>query len=594
MGQKTLLLIIPLILTVGITLVFVANNNDVFASHEIDCTDGEVTVIRVNDPKPICINEETAEKWVSYGIATIVTHQSEDVEESMEKPEVCTMDYTPVCGVDEKTYSNMCMLEGAKVEFAHEGECEIEDVEKEMMEEEIIVVEEEIVEDEIKMMKDEPAKSHGKTLFTNVNIFDGVNDGLQKDMNVLVVENKIQTISNQDIENDHNTFVIDGNGRTLMPGLIDIHSHLAIVKDVRVLENMALDEIAIRTQLAANDWLMDGYTTVRDVGGPVMGLKRVIDSGDVAGPRIFPSGAMLSQTSGHGDWRALNDPNPSLTGVVSQNLERMGFFMIVDGVPDVLAATRQNLMQGATQIKIMAGGGGSSSYDPIDTCQFTPDEIAAIVSAADDWGTYVTAHTFQPRCMQELIELGVKGLDHAFMLDEDTAKMASENNVWILPQMNGVSHYLLENPNLPADKIAVIQKLQENGQKMVDLIKKYNLKTGLATDVLGERDAGSKQRHYELFIHSEFYGNYQTLVHATSMGGELVALSGLRNNYDGKLGVIEEGALADILLVDGNPLDDLSVIGANPKLYDANLEYGVDTILLIMKDGVIYKNTLRN
>jgi len=431
-----------------------------------------------------------------------------------------------------------------------------------------------------------------KILFTNVDIFDGVNESLQQNMNVLVQGNKIQTISSTQITPGANTLVIDGSGKTLMPGLIDIHSHLAIVKDIRETEKMSLDEIAIRTQLAANDWLMDGYTTVRDLGGPVMGLKRVIDSGDVPGPRVFPSGAMISQTSGHGDWRDLNDPNPSLSGIRSSNLETMGFFWIADGVPDVLASTRQNLMQGATQIKIMAGGGGSSSYDPIDTCQFTPEEISAIVSAAEDWNTYVTAHTFQPHCMQELIELGVKGLDHAFMLDDETAKMAAENGVWVLPQMNGLSHYLLENPNLPSDKISVIEKLQNNAQTMVDAMKKHNVKTAFATDVLGEREDASKQRHYSLFIHAEYFGNYQTLVHATSMGGELVAMSGPRNNYDGKLGVIEEGALADILLVDGNPLEDLSLMGSNPKWYDAQYQPGVDTINIIMKDGVIYKNTL--
>ena len=236
-------------------------------------------------------------------------------------------------------------------------------------------------------------------LFTNVNIFDGIHDGLQNDMYVHVMGNKIQTISENNIPVNKNTAIIDGTGLTLMPGLIDIHSHLAIVKDVRDLENMMLDEIAIRSQITANDWLMDGYTTVRDVGGPVFGLKRVIDSGDVVGPRIFPSGAMISQTAGHGDWRAPNDPNPSLSGIIPTNLERMGFFSIADGVPNVLATTRQNLMQGATQIKIMAGGGGSSSYDPIDTCQYTFNEILGIVSATDDWNTYVTAHTFQPRCM---------------------------------------------------------------------------------------------------------------------------------------------------------------------------------------------------
>jgi imidazolonepropionase-like amidohydrolase len=499
---------------------------------------------------------------VEQRIITIPQSKSLLIPSHTSEPMACTRDYRPVCSVDGKTYGNLCTLESFGASFSYHGECNAN-------------------------------SNSGKILFSNVDVFDGVNDGLKQNMNVLVEGNKIKTISSGIIPSDRNTMVIEGKGKTLMPGLIDVHAHLAVVDHIRPTGyNLSLDDVAIMSTLTAKDWLMDGYTTVRDLGGPVFGLKHSIDSGDVVGPRIFPSGAMISQTSGHGDWRDRSDPNVTLSGDITSSLERMGFFLIADGVPNALASTRQNLMQGATQIKIMAGGGGSSSYDPIDTCQFTPEEIKAIVSAADDWNTYVTAHTFQPNCMQELIQFGVKGLDHAFNLDEATAKMAAENNVWVLPQMNGVSQYLLEDPNLPSDKIETIKAMQENAPKMVEMIEKYNVKTAFATDALGPREDSSKQRHYELFLHSEYYGNYKTLVHATSMGGELVSMSGPRNNYDGKLGAIEEGALADMLLVDGNPLEDLSVIGANSKWRDAQYSPGVDTIKLIMKDGMIYKNTL--
>ena len=551
--------LIPIILSAGVFLMFQDANAEESIPAWIKITakfwiNGEVT-----DDEFI----SALQFLVEQGILTIPQSQSILSSQTSVPTKACTMDYRPVCSLDGTTYGNLCALESLGAKFSHHGECHTR-------------------------------IDTGKILFANVDIFDGVSDGLKQNMNVLVEGNKIKTISNSNIDYDHrNTVVINGQGKTLMPGLVDAHAHVAMIDHIRPTGyDNTLDDVAILSTLTAKDWLMDGYTTVRDLGGPVFGLKRAIDSGEIAGPRIFPSGAMISQTSGHGDWRDRSDPNVTLSGEVTSSPERMGFFVIADGVPNALAATRQNLMQGATQIKIMAGGGGSSSYDPIDTCQFTPEEIKAIVSTTDDWNTYVTAHTFQPYCMQELIQLGVKVLDHAFQLDEETAKMAAENGVWVIPQMNGVSPYMLDNPNLPADKVAIIKKMQDNASTMVDVMEKYNVKTALATDSLGPRDENSKQRHYELYIHSEYYGNYKTLVHATSMGGELVSMSGPRNNYDGKIGVIAEGALADMLLVDGNPLEDISVIGGNSKWFDAQYDPGVHTIKVIMKDGVIYKNTL--
>ena len=360
MRQKTLWLIVPIILTVGITLVFVANNNDVFASHEIDCADGEVTVIRVNDPKPICITEETAEKWVSYGIATIVTHSSDDAEESMEKPEVCTMDYTPVCGVDEKTYSNMCMLEGAEVGLAHEGECEIKVMEEEMMEEEVMgeeVMEDEMMEEEIKVTETsfpensltKPCtrdyrpvcgldtvtysnmcvlksnggifshhgqcvgpKKTGSVLFQNVNIFDGTSDTLQQNMNVLVEGNMITQVSKNEITVDHNTPVIEAHGMTLTPGMLDAHTHLSHMESDPLwgFENRDWMYQGATAGKDAEKMLLRGFTTVRDTGGATTGLQKAIDNGRVIGPRILSSGAYISMTSGHGDFAGLYSLSP--------------------------------------------------------------------------------------------------------------------------------------------------------------------------------------------------------------------------------------------------------------------------------------------
>jgi len=432
-----------------------------------------------------------------------------------------------------------------------------------------------------------------RVLFTNVNIFDGKNNKLQQNMNVLVEGNKITKISSSTINSNSNTLVIEGNGKTLMPGLIDGHVHFAINHNYGVIENdKTLEDITIRSTLFAKHWLMDGYTTVRDAGGPVFGLKRAIDAGEVPGPRIFPSGAMISQTSGHGDFRALNDPHPTIEGVRAANWERMGIVAIADGRDEVLTQTRQNLMQGATQIKIMAGGGGSSKYDPIDTCQYTLDEIKAAVEAASDWNTYVMAHIFLPKCMDRAMDAGVKTFEHAFFIDEPTAKRISEEGVYLVSQMTGFSPEALNNPLLPSDKLYIIENFVNYQEEYAELVTKYDLKVVHQTDAVGEPEDAAKQIRYELYYRGELFGPFEALKQATSVAGEMMELSGPRNNYDGKLGVVEEGALADILLVDGNPLEDLSVLGANSKWFDAETPQEIQTINIIMKDGVIYKNSL--
>ena len=235
-------------------------------------------------------------------------------------------------------------------------------------------------------------------LFNNVRIFDGKSETLTSG-NVLVEGNLIKQVSAGTIRAAGAT-VIDGGGRTLMPGLIDGHAHVMINADFGAIEtNMDLTDLAYRVTRVAERFLMDGFTAVRDMGGPAFGLQRNIDSGVVIGPRVYPSGAFISQTSGHGDFRDRSDAGFSyaIPGDTS-NFERFGIGNVADGVPAVLAATRLNLRNGATQIKIMAGGGGASRFDPIDTTQYSVEETCAIVEAVADWGTYVAAHVFTDRC----------------------------------------------------------------------------------------------------------------------------------------------------------------------------------------------------
>lgn len=444
--------------------------------------------------------------------------------------------------------------------------------------------------------KDKPAAPE-QVLFKNVNIFDGKHDKLSKAMNLLVEKNLIKIISSKAIKTNSNATVIEGGGRTLMPGLIDGHAHVMINAHFNSVEkDMDLTDLAYRVTLVAKRFLMDGFTAVRDMGGPAFGLRRNIDAGIIDGPRIYPSGGFISQTSGHGDFRDRADGGFSIHDVGDlSNFERMGIGNVANGVPEVLAATRLNLRNGATQIKIMAGGGGSSRFDPIDTTQYSEAEVCAIVEAAKDWGTYVAAHVFNDRSVNRLLKCGVKSFEHGFFISEKTMKKIAKAGGYVVPQMWGLSPDLAKNPLMPKEKVPEVALLQKKYGDFGKKLLKNNVKVVFASDYVGVFEDAERARRYELWWRTQAFGsNFEVLKQLTSTAGEMLALSGPRNPYqDGKQGVIEKGAYADILLVDGNPLKDITVIGGNNKWFDADPEYKpIETLKLIMKDGKIYKNTL--
>jgi imidazolonepropionase-like amidohydrolase len=434
-----------------------------------------------------------------------------------------------------------------------------------------------------------------QVLFKNVNIFDGWTDGLVMGQDVLIEGNLIKQITKEIEAPD--AIVIKGDGRTLMPGLIDGHAHVMINAHFDTVEkNMDLTDISYRVTRVAERFLLDGFTSVRDMGGPAFGLRRNIDAGIIIGPRFFPSGAFISQTSGHGDFRDRGDGGFSIqdAGDLS-NFERMGIGNVANGVPEVLAATRLNLRNGATQIKIMAGGGGSSRFDPIDTTQYSEEEVCAIVETAKDWGTYVAAHVFNDRSVNRLLKCGVKTFEHSFFISEETMKKIARAGGYVVPQMWGLSPDLAKNPLMPKEKLPEVALLQKKYGDFGKKLLKNNVKVVFASDYVGVFEDAERARRYELWWRTKAFGsNYEVLKQLTSTAGEMLALSGPRNPYQkGKLGVIEEGAYADILLIDGNPLDDISVLGGTDKWFDADPEFKViATIHLVMKDGNIYRNEI--
>jgi imidazolonepropionase-like amidohydrolase len=418
-------------------------------------------------------------------------------------------------------------------------------------------------------------------LFENVRIFDGTSARLSAPSNVLVVGNLIQSISSQAVAVPAGTTLtrIQGGGRTLMPGLIDNHVHIALstTGQADLLSPATTAEVLqARATAEAGDMLMRGFTSVRDMGGPMLRAKAAIDKGDLPGPRIYPSGPMISQTSGHGDSRLPQERSRRFFGEVSKG-EQLGANYIADGRDEVLTATRENLRAGATQIKVMAGGGAASAYDPLDVTQYTLDEMKAAVEAASDWNTYVTVHAYTPRAVRRAVEAGVLCIEHGQLLDEDTMKLLADKGIWLSLQVLDPAP-----PTAPeSTRLKKAQVVDGTGNAYV-WAKKYGVKLAWGTDFLFDPRQNARQAADILKL-KQWFTPAEILKMVTHDNAQLLALSGPRNPYQaGKLGVVEAGAYADLLLVDGDPMANVDLIGDPAKNF-----------VVIMKDGKVYKNTLR-
>ena len=417
-------------------------------------------------------------------------------------------------------------------------------------------------------------------LFQNVRIFDGTGKDLSPPSNVLVRGNKIEKISTAPIPVDRgaNTQIIEGSGRTLMPGLIDAHWHAMLIRPnpaQAIAGDVGYNNIAAGAE--ATDTLMRGFTTVRDVGGPTFGLKQAIDEGIVPGPRIFPSGAMITITSGHGDFRQLSELPRTIGGPLSR-MEEIGGSMVADSPDEVRLRVREQLMQGASQIKLTAGGGVASPFSPIDVSTFTEAELRAAVEAAENWGTYVTAHAITPAAIQRSIAAGVRCIEHGFLMDEATAKLIAEKGVWL--SLQPLPEELRQGFPVGSVQRAKADEVWPGIARTYELVKKYKIKTAWGTDVLFSQALAQKQGAILASL-VRWYSPAEALAMATGTNAELLALSGKRNPYPGKLGVVEEGALADLLLVDGDPIANINLVA------DPNKNF-----VVIMRDGKVYKNIL--
>ncbi|CAH6781032.1 Amidohydrolase [Vibrio chagasii] len=419
-----------------------------------------------------------------------------------------------------------------------------------------------------------------KKLITNANVFNGVDNNLIENVSILIEDNLITQIGEVDATLADE--IIDAQGGTVMPGLIDAHVHITLSAPFNVIDTMTREEVAIRSAKISEEMLMRGFTTIRDVAGNTLGLKKSIDNGYATGPRILPSMAAISQTSGHSDYRQNQAQERLANGHEDSPMMKLGAMKVADGRSEVLKAVREQLFMGASQIKIMAGGGASSTFDPLDTLQFTSDEMKAAVQAASDYGTYVAAHIHTSDAMRRAAEAGVMSFEHATIMDDDIAEIIKEKGIWVIPSYFTSS--LIAERKIPLPNEETYRKTERVGKAMfksAELIKKYDIQNiAFGTDCVGETNVHATQLN-ELGAIEQVFDTITALRMATSNCGRLFEMSTYQHPYQqGKLGQIVEGAYADLLIIDGNPLEGVACVA------------NTDTQKLIMKDGKVYKNTL--
>ena len=416
-----------------------------------------------------------------------------------------------------------------------------------------------------------------RQLIKHVDVFDGTHEVLLENGSIVVEDNLVREIVQGDVVETGFDTVIDGAGLTAIPGLTDAHVHLIETADLVTVESMRMDETAVRSWRNAYEMLLRGFTTVRDAGGTVLGVKKSIDNGYVDGPRIFPSNGAICQTSGHCDARGSQAQRMygfHSTSPVMNN----GNWVIADGVPEVLKAVREQLFLGASQIKLMLNGGVASFWDKLWTLEYTHEEIRAAVDAATDFGTYVMAHLYTAEAMKRAGKAGVRCFEHGQLMDEDTAKMMRDYGIWLCPcpQFDGP-----KMDNFTPEMAGKMAMVQHGVERQTEYVNKYGLQIVFGTDFCGTKERAREVQLSHLRGFKKHYGSFEGLKAATGNVHELLKLTTYQNPYpEGKIGVLEAGSFADVLLVRGNPVEDLDLLADR------------ENMRLIMKDGKIYKNLI--
>jgi imidazolonepropionase-like amidohydrolase len=405
-------------------------------------------------------------------------------------------------------------------------------------------------------------------IFKNCAVLDGTRHERREDHHVLVENGQIREVADRPI-GSRTAEIVDLRGRTLMPGLIDAHVHVVAVDQVLArLAERPLSLVALQAARVLEGMLQRGFTTVRDAGGADGGLAEAVEEGLVCGPRIFPSGQALSQTGGHGD---LRPRTRSVSVVACACCEGgAGLARIADGVAECRRAARDELRKGATQIKIMASGGVASPYDPVWNLQYSEEEVRAIVEEAQGWHTYVMAHAYTPEAIRRSIDFGVRSIEHGNLIDRATAEHVAGADAFVVPTLVtfDAMHRFGRELGFPEVSLGKLGDVREAGLRSLEMLQAAGVRIGFGTDLLGPMH---RHQSREFVIRAEAMKPFDIIRSATTINAELL-------NRSGEIGTIASGARADLIVVDGDPLADISLLDGQG-----------DHLTHIMKDGVFHK-----
>ena len=409
-------------------------------------------------------------------------------------------------------------------------------------------------------------------LLTNFMRLEPADGELRGGYQLMVEGSRIREMSDRPIKAPADAVRIDCGGRTLMPGLIDCHVHVIHSEvNVRRMEELPLTLITARAATRLEAMLKRGFTTVRDTGGCDWGIKQAVEQGHLVGPRVLIAGQSIGPTGGHSDSRRRTDRRisacPCCDGLAFKSA-------IADGSDEVRKAAREQMRQGADHVKIMMSGGVASPYDPLDSLQFSEGEVRAAVEEAHAFGRYVCAHAYSPEAISRAARFGVRTIEHGNLIDEASARLMAENKMYLVANL--VAYYAMKERarelGMTEDSLAKNDAVIEGGLKSLEICRRAGVPVAYGSDLLGELHWDQSR---EFTIRSEVVPPIEIIRSATTIGAEVLRMVG-------EVGTLAAGAFADLILVDGNPLENLGL-----------LEHQGRHIPLIMKAGRLYKSELR-